>query len=97
MNFLLSFNAAKDFNYFAEIEDKNNRVRLLFGGNKFYCDRDRNGYQYWRCSLVSKYNCKARMVTRLINGYNMLKVTNAKHCHRLQDLRKKKKTQNDLQ
>lgn len=60
---------------------ENGAISLVHGGYKFIRDRVDNDRSYWRCRHSFKYNCKSRVVTKRINGYDMLKIRNAEHNH----------------
>lgn len=62
---------------------------MIHSSFKFIRDRVDKGRNYWRCRHSFKYNCKARVVTKLINGYEMMKIRNGEHDH--SEIRKPKK------
>lgn len=66
---------------YAEMVIENGTTSLIHSQHKFIRDRIDNDRSYWRCRHSFKYNCKARVVTKLVNGYEMLKVRNAEHNH----------------
>lgn len=58
-------------------------------GQFFFSDgHNGKGRRYWRCRKSKRFNCKARMVTNTIDGYEMMKVQNGNHSHADADLKK---------
>lgn len=55
--------------------------KLLHGGHAYTKDRQSSRTCNWKCSLFTRYKCKARAVTREINGIVYVKVTNTLHFH----------------
>lgn len=54
---------------------------LILKGQR-YCKTGVYGDKtYWRCAAYSKYKCKARMITKHINGWEMAKVKCHVHAH----------------
>lgn len=66
------------FDKFAELVIEDGKMSLIHEGHKFIRDRLDRGRSYWRCR---RSKCKARMVSKLINGYEMMKVRNNQHNH----------------
>lgn len=72
---------------------ENGTISLVHSEHKFIRDRIDNDRSYWRCRHSFKFNCKARVVTKLVNGYEMLKIRNADHNHtEIKKIKKRKKT-----
>lgn len=82
------------FNSFAELVIERGAISLIHSSYKFIRDRVDKGRSYWRCRHSFKYNCKARVVTKLINGYEMMKVRNGEHNHA--EIRKPKKAKRKM-
>ncbi|XP_058170973.1 modifier of mdg4-like isoform X14 [Anopheles ziemanni] len=57
------------------------QLKLFYGGNAFTRDRKSMKTSNWKCSLFTKYRCRARAVTKEINGVTHVKVTNDVHYH----------------
>lgn len=55
--------------------------KLLYGGHAYTKDRQSAKTCNWKCSLFTRYKCKARAVTREINGIVYVKATNTMHYH----------------
>ncbi|XP_062556512.1 modifier of mdg4-like isoform X31 [Armigeres subalbatus] len=55
--------------------------KLLYNGHAYTKDRQSAKTCNWKCSLFTRYKCKARAVTREINGIVYVKVTNTLHYH----------------
>lgn len=67
------------------VKGKNQGENLFHEG--FTYERDGNvprkdGRKYWHCLAYRKTKCKARAVTKIINGYEMLKPGKCPHNHR---------------
>lgn len=69
------------FDTFAEIIVENGATSLVHNNHKFIRDRVENERSYWRCRNSFRFNCKARMVTKTINGYELMKIRNGHHDH----------------
>lgn len=55
-------------------------VSLLHGGFSYTRNRKAYGSTYWRCTSYIRNGCKARAITRTINGFEMMKVS-GDHTH----------------
>ncbi|EJY57541.1 AAEL017288-PA [Aedes aegypti] len=55
--------------------------KLIHNGHAYTKDRQSAKTCNWKCSLFTRYKCKARAVTRDINGVVYVKVTNTLHYH----------------
>lgn len=71
----------KGFVEYAEMIVENGATSLVHSNFKFIRDRVDTDRSYWRCRHSFKYNCKARVVTKMVNGYEMVKIRNAEHNH----------------
>lgn len=54
---------------------------LIYKNAKFVKDREFQETINWRCANFRRYNCRARVVTKLVNGAIMMKFTHAVHTH----------------
>lgn len=70
-----------DFTVAARLEIENGRIRLVHKGNKFIRYGSNENTRYWRCRQSFKYECKARILTKLVNGREMLQIQNDTHNH----------------
>lgn len=59
----------------------NGRVYLMHEGHRYCKASDYSGKTYWRCFAYSRYGCKARIISRYINGFEMMKMTCSTHSH----------------
>ncbi|KXJ74241.1 hypothetical protein RP20_CCG014100 [Aedes albopictus] len=61
--------------------------RLLHGGYYFSKNKtnESSGRMNWKCQFYQRLRCKARAITKNINGYEYVRVTHEEHTHR-QDL-----------
>lgn len=75
------FNDPNEFDAFAELIIENGTISLIHNNHRFIRDRADNDRSYWRCRHSFKFNCKARVVTTVKNGYEMMKIRNAEHNH----------------
>lgn len=85
------FNGFADFNEFdtfAELIIENGAISLIHEQHRFIRDRIENGRSYWRCRDSFRSNCKSRVVTRTINGIEMMKIRNEVHDHSVAKKRK---------
>lgn len=70
-----------DFTTAAKLRVENGRICLVHDGFKFIRYGRNENTRYWRCKLSFKYQCKARLLTRRMNGCEMLKIQNDQHDH----------------
>lgn len=63
---------------FAQYENKGNTKILFINGDRYYKNAESGDNTYWRCGKYQKYRCLARAITRMIDGYDMVKI---KGCH----------------
>ncbi|XP_059611371.1 modifier of mdg4-like isoform X28 [Phlebotomus argentipes] len=54
---------------------------LVLYGHQFVKDRLSHDSINWRCAHFQKFKCKARAVTKVYNGVEMVKITNSCHSH----------------
>ncbi|XP_031625128.1 modifier of mdg4-like isoform X3 [Contarinia nasturtii] len=76
-----SANEAQGFDLNAELIIENGTISLIQNGHRFIRDRVDNDRNYWRCRNSFKFNCKARVVTKVFNGIEMMKIRYADHNH----------------
>lgn len=58
-------------------------MSLIYNGQKFIRYGSNENTRYWRCRQSFKYQCKARLLTKLVNGREMIKIQNDQHDHNL--------------
>lgn len=63
------------------IRSKHGSRSLIVNGAKFVKDRTTNETINWRCSNFIRFKCKARAITRFINGREMVKLSRPTHTH----------------
>lgn len=56
-------------------------MMLMYNGYAYIKDREAQKSCNWKCSLFGKLKCRARAVTKTINGRKMMKITNSVHNH----------------
>lgn len=86
----IGFVDCKDFDAYAELIIENGTISLIHEQHKFIRDRVENDRSYWRCRDSFRFNCKSRVVTRQINGIEMMKIRNGVHDHSVAKKRKMK-------
>uniref|UniRef100_A0A182QAN2 FLYWCH-type domain-containing protein n=1 Tax=Anopheles farauti TaxID=69004 RepID=A0A182QAN2_9DIPT len=57
------------------------QLKLLYDGHAYTRDRQSVKTCNWKCSLFTRYRCRARAVTKDIDGMVHMKVTNTAHYH----------------
>ncbi|XP_052890765.1 modifier of mdg4-like isoform X39 [Anopheles moucheti] len=57
------------------------QLKLLHDGHAYTRDRQSAKTCNWKCSLFTRYRCRARAVTKDIDGHIHMKVTNTAHYH----------------
>ncbi|XP_062698321.1 FLYWCH-type zinc finger-containing protein 1-like [Aedes albopictus] len=57
------------------------KMMLLYDGFAYIKDRDARNSCNWKCSLAGKRKCRARAVTKMAIGRQMMKITNPNHNH----------------
>lgn len=70
-----------DYSTAAKMGVVNGRICLIHNGHKFIRYGSNENTRYWRCRQSFKYQCKARLLTRHMNGCEMLKIENDQHDH----------------
>lgn len=61
---------------------------LLFNGFSYVKDRSFNETINWRCSLFRKLQCRARAITKRIDGVEMVKASFNVHSHQHSNITK---------
>lgn len=56
---------------------------LLINGHKYVKDRKTQETINWRCAFFIRFKCKARAITRVVNGIERVKETNGIHTHEM--------------
>lgn len=73
-----------DFPFFAKMAKVKRGAILVHDGYRYHRNRQIGENTHWICSTYSKHrkgsNCKGRATTRMIDGYEMLRI-NAPHSH----------------
>lgn len=88
--------STKGFNHFANVvEGKNGSEILMLHGHRYRRDGVGDQSKYWRCVFYDKTSCRARVSSRIINGYEMAKMRNNPHNHKPKENEKTKSTRND--
>lgn len=54
---------------------------MIVDGAKFVKDRTTNETINWRCANFIRYKCKARAITRVVDGREMVKLSKPEHTH----------------
>uniref|UniRef100_A0A182Y4F6 FLYWCH-type domain-containing protein n=1 Tax=Anopheles stephensi TaxID=30069 RepID=A0A182Y4F6_ANOST len=54
---------------------------LMYRGHRYVREKRKGDISNWRCSLHSKYHCKARAVSMQRNGHEMMRLTHVQHTH----------------
>lgn len=86
-NFIVCVVANPSLTFFADFSRAailgiiNGRTCLIHDGHKFIKYGSNENTKYWRCTQSFKYKCEARILTRYMNGCEMLKIQNNKHDH----------------
>lgn len=94
MTELNGFSDLNGFATYAQLISESGSVSLVHNGHKFIRDRVENVRSYWRCRNSFRYNCKARMVTKLMeNGQTMMKVRHGEHDHTVKKVAKNARKQ----
>jgi hypothetical protein len=53
----------------------------VYGGYAYNKDRESKTSAHWKCAIFTRYRCKARAVTKSINGVEHFKMNNLTHYH----------------
>lgn len=77
------FDLFTDFFYthFADIRVIGKHRYLFYKGYRFYRKWSQNEHTYWKCSKYRRHSCDARISSRMIGGYEKMKVSKAIHSH----------------
>lgn len=70
---------SEEFKDFAQFQ--RNGKRLVHNGYFYLKNSDSNDRTFWLCSRFQKFKCKARAITRVIDGYEMVKIRSTPHSH----------------
>uniref|UniRef100_A0A182NKW8 BEN domain-containing protein n=1 Tax=Anopheles dirus TaxID=7168 RepID=A0A182NKW8_9DIPT len=54
---------------------------LMYRGHRYVREKQKGAISNWKCSWHSRYRCKARAVTRALNGQEMMRLTHEEHTH----------------
>lgn len=65
----------------AQLEVEKGRIYLVHNGEKYFRYGSNDDKRYWRCRNSCKYECKARITTRIINGQEMIDIESDEHNH----------------
>lgn len=68
----------------ANIVDSN----IVYKGAKYVKDGSYNEHSYWIC-IKAKQGCKSRIISKSIDGYEMMKVRNHAHNHNYTQINQK--------
>lgn len=68
------------FDLFATYGTMGKRKFLMYDGYRYYKNRQIGENIHWQCSTYKRTLCKGRATTRIIGGYEMMKL-NATHSH----------------
>lgn len=90
-NFLCSHFFIPDLDYttYADVViDNRGYRRLLYNGFRFGIHYDKKGETTWRCTTYvykkgtgKRTGCRARIKSKMVNGYEMIKDPNVQHDH----------------
>lgn len=71
-----------EFKDFAHFQQNGKSDRQLFH-NGYFDNKNSGSHQrtFWLCSKYKKFRCKARAVTCVIDGYEMVKIRSTPHSH----------------
>lgn len=72
---------------FADVNES--RRHLFYDNFRFVKNRIVGEVTHWKCSVYQSTNCRSRVSTRMINGYEMMKITNPHHNHEVNVKNKK--------
>lgn len=80
--FSIPLSSADDFDSVAEFGVSQRRATtLIYRGQTYVKDRAFNETTNWRCALFRRRKCRARAITRLRHGQEMVKATHPFHTH----------------
>lgn len=69
------------FHSFAQYTGHGDRKVLICRGYRFYRHGETNTRIYWRCSGYKRFKCPNRAITKMIDGYEMVKLRTTIHNH----------------
>lgn len=61
---------------------------IMYKGAKYVKDGSYNEHSYWHC-VYYKRGCKSRIISKSIDGYEMMKVRNHAHNHKITQINQK--------
>lgn len=67
------------------VRSKHGSRSLIVNGAKFVKDRKTNETINWRCANFIRYKCKARAISRVVDGREMVKLSQAQHTHEVEN------------
>lgn len=70
-----------EFNVFPEMETVCGRTYLIHDDHRFSKRFSKNGRTYWRCTVFNRFKCRARVVSKKINGWEMANINCGAHSH----------------
>ncbi|XP_049532481.1 modifier of mdg4-like isoform X18 [Anopheles darlingi] len=62
--------------------------KLIYQGFQYVKDRDFPDSTNWRCALFKRHKCRARAITKYVNGVVCVRPSNFKHNHPVDDYRR---------
>uniref|UniRef100_A0A182Y4F5 FLYWCH-type domain-containing protein n=1 Tax=Anopheles stephensi TaxID=30069 RepID=A0A182Y4F5_ANOST len=65
--------------------------KLIYDRYEYIKDREFPLSTNWRCALFKRYSCRARAITKLVNGTTYVRLTNHGHNHSHKEYRKAQK------
>lgn len=65
----------------AQYERYGTKRALIFDGHRFHKNRQTEKSTHWVCAQYHRFKCLARVTTRIIGGYEMMKVNCGIHTH----------------
>lgn len=68
------------------MRSKHGSRSLIVNGAKFVKDRKTNETINWRCANFIRYKCKARAISRVVDGREMVKLSQAMHTHPVENV-----------
>uniref|UniRef100_A0A182SQT0 FLYWCH-type domain-containing protein n=1 Tax=Anopheles maculatus TaxID=74869 RepID=A0A182SQT0_9DIPT len=66
-------------------------LKLIYDRYEYIKDREFPLSTNWRCALFKRYNCRARAITKILNGITYVRLTNHGHNHSHKEYRKAQK------
>lgn len=59
----------------------NGRLYLTYKGHTYCKTSEYDGKTYWRCQSYYRFGCKARIISKHVNGWEMMKIKCGIHMH----------------